>query len=128
MSFRCLTLFGCSLVVFFSAGGCGGDDVERVAISGTVTVSGSPVAAGTLNFVPVEKGPACGCAVKDGKYEFSQERGPSPGEYKVRLTLPITKMMPNPADGEDEEKSPPPSPEQVQVTVSADENNLDLKF
>lgn len=109
--------------------GCGGagDEVERVAVSGTVSANAEPVSAGTLNFVPVGKGPACGTAIQDGRFEIPANRGPSTGEYDVRLTLQAGKVLPAPGKSDEMAESATKFAA-LRVTVSADGKELDLKF
>jgi hypothetical protein len=65
--------------------GCGG---PRGAVSGTVTVDGTPIENGTITFDPEDgKGKGKTAAeIVGGKYELPADRGPLPGKYKVEFT------------------------------------------
>lgn len=75
--------------------GCGpADGIERVPITGLLTVQGKPLPGATLSFTPVGEtaGPgAIGRSDAEGKFEVisSRERheGIPPGEYTVRVSL-----------------------------------------
>lgn len=75
----------------FSAGfivGCGGGDgLERVAVSGSVTIAGEPVPNGVVRFRPVgeTQGPMANTMITDGRYEIPQDQGPVAGNYEVRV-------------------------------------------
>ena len=104
--------------------GCGGfgDELPRIGIAGTVTKGGNSVPSGSLAFVPVGKGPACGASVHDGEFSIDQSKGPVPGEYEVRLTTQTGKNFGKP----DEPPSEPPKP--IRIKISGDDNELELKF
>lgn len=82
-----LTLM-CGFVV-----GCGNrDSLHRQSVSGTVTLEGEPLQAGSIEF----ESPAfiSGAPVQDGKFMINQGKGIPPGEYLVRLhasAIPQTK-------------------------------------
>lgn len=113
------------MVFIALSAGCGGssDDLPRVAVSGKVSLDGSPVPTGSVAFVPVGKGPACGAGVKDGIFSIDQEKGPVPGEYDVRLSTQTEKSF-----GEENPEPPPAPPKPLRVKVTADGKELDLKF
>jgi len=69
------------------AAGCGGDKLNRQAVSGTVTYKGKPIVRGTVTFAPADKGgpTQVTATVEDGKFSLPKEAGPSPGKYKVRF-------------------------------------------
>jgi len=59
-------LFWCALAVM----GCGGTRFPVSTVEGTVSVDGSPVPSGTVNFTPLEsgKGLATSAEIREGKY------------------------------------------------------------
>ena len=71
--------------------GCGRDELERVDVSGSVTLDGAPVAAGKVLFTPgAAEGPGRAnslCLIQDGKYASAPGNGPSPGPYHVLITI-----------------------------------------
>jgi hypothetical protein len=56
-------------------------------VNGKVTVSGKPVAEGTIAFIPTgqTRGPSSGSAIKDGSYAVARDGGPVPGSYNVSI-------------------------------------------
>ncbi len=69
--------------------GCG-ESTNRLAFSGNVTVAGQPV-TGAIRFSPVEAGPMAMTGIDNGKYQFTSETGPIPGDYDVVIeSLPAT--------------------------------------
>ena len=71
-----------------AASGCGGgDDLARVAISGSVTISGEPVPNGVVRFAPVEgtNGPMASSMITDGRYQVPRDQGPVAGNYEARV-------------------------------------------
>ncbi|HRA87583.1 MAG TPA: hypothetical protein PK992_05935 [Planctomycetaceae bacterium] len=61
--------------------GCG-ESSGRVAFSGNVTVSGTPL-TGEIRCLPDAKGPMATTKIDNGAYQFTSETGPLPGEYTV---------------------------------------------
>lgn len=74
------------LLALFAAG-CGGGDVRRAAVRGTVTVDGVPLANGHVVFVPVQgsTGPVAGSAIVEGKYDVPAEKGAVLGTVRVEI-------------------------------------------
>lgn len=76
------------LLAFF-ASGCGETDaVERASVSGNVTLDGSPVASGQIQFIPTgdTKGPASYGIIKDGGYSIAEkQKGPVVGNALVKI-------------------------------------------
>lgn len=71
-----------------SATGCGGGDgLERVAVSGSVTINGEPVPNGVVRFKPAQgtEGPMASTMITDGQYEIPSDQGPVPGNYEVQV-------------------------------------------
>ena len=73
-------LFMCGFVLS-AVPGCGNSS-GRVAFSGSVTVSGTPV-TGEIQFLPVVKGPMATTMIDNGEYRFTSETGPLPGDDTV---------------------------------------------
>jgi hypothetical protein len=67
--------------------GCGGDNLRRVAVKGTVTSNGQPKNGVAITFLPAVglEAPSAGAQVVDGKYELSSEVGPIAGPHKVLI-------------------------------------------
>jgi hypothetical protein len=69
-------------------GGCGssGDNLNRQAVSGTVTLDGKPLAEGTISFAPTTDLPTPGMvSITAGNYEIPKALGLVPGSYKVSI-------------------------------------------
>jgi hypothetical protein len=70
------------------ATGCGGDNLPREGVSGSVSVEGKPLKSGVITFVP--NGPDIptqgGASIVDGKYSIPRAQGLVPGKYKVVLS------------------------------------------
>jgi len=67
------------------AGGCGGESSGRVPVGGTVTMAGTPLAKGTVEFHPVSSGTMTGGTIRDGRFAIPASQGAMPGEYQVRI-------------------------------------------
>ncbi len=82
---NCRILFG--FVAILGCLGCGGSQLTKV--SGTITVAGAPVPAGTITFIPDTPGENASAQIGDGgQYELStygNTPGVAPGAYKVRI-------------------------------------------
>jgi hypothetical protein len=79
---------GCPVLCLFlaaMAGGCGASDpLGRRAVSGTVTLDGTPLADGTISFQPTEQGAtSSGAVISAGKYSIDRDRGLPHGKYRV---------------------------------------------
>jgi hypothetical protein len=82
-----------TLGLFVGLAGCGGDGLNRVPITGTVTNQGSPLAGASIQFFPAAGTPgegAIGTADNEGKFEVISSRrddpGVPPGKYTVRIS------------------------------------------
>jgi hypothetical protein len=88
-------LFGASVVGLFGFfGGCS-QGAQQGAVSGTVTLDGQPVKAGTIRFVPADGQTATGDAIiTEGAYSAAVP----PGEKRVEINAPKVigkrRMMP----------------------------------
>jgi len=82
------------LAAAFPAGGCGDDARGLRAVSGTVTLKGTPVEVGMIDFIPAAGTSGggtytkSGAVIADGKYEIPKEKGLVPGKYKVSISAP----------------------------------------
>jgi hypothetical protein len=69
--------------------GCGRGGPERTAVSGAVLFDGTPMAAGTIRFVPDAdtgtQGPAAVGAITSGFYEIPRDQGPVAGRHRVEI-------------------------------------------
>lgn len=80
--YACLAI-GTALLALVLTGGCGGDSMDVVKVSGRVTLDGEPIENGTITFVAADgETPTAGSAIKDGTYTVNVP----PGE-KVVLVL-----------------------------------------
>ena len=74
------------VVVSLALGGCGGDNLNRHRVRGTVTFEGKPVEFGAIFFEPTESvgkiAPTVYLPVRGGKYDAGSE-GPVAGKYRV---------------------------------------------
>jgi hypothetical protein len=68
--------------------GCGQSNGPlRVAVAGRATLDGTPIAEGTINFLPAggTKGPTAGTLITDGRYSIAAAKGPCVGRYRVEI-------------------------------------------
>lgn len=75
--------------------GCGGDagyeGPQRSALTGTVTVDGTPLAVGTIAFVADESSDRSTSApIADGRYSIPEGQGPTYGSYLVVISGSVT--------------------------------------
>jgi hypothetical protein len=70
--------------------GCGGAARDRVAVSGAVTFDGQPLSTGQVVFEPRAQGRMAIAQLVDGRYSIAAQRGPTAGEYIVRITASRT--------------------------------------
>jgi hypothetical protein len=79
-----------ALLVIFFAGvvGCGDGRPTRVAVSGTVTIDGTPVMRGSIKFVPEKGRPSSGEIGPDGRFAltcYDGKDGALPGKHRVQV-------------------------------------------
>lgn len=77
----------CWIAVAILACGCGGDDLQRAAVSGKVTLDGKPLEKGSIQFIP-RGGDSRGAAwgeVAAGAYAIPASDGAAPGSYDVSI-------------------------------------------
>lgn len=80
-------LIGASLLLFLNAG-CGGNDgPQRIAVSGTVTLDGTPMSFGLIRFIPRDEkaGPGAMAQIVGGEYKFDTENGPVVGTHRIEI-------------------------------------------
>jgi hypothetical protein len=80
-------IFGCLLALTLA--GCGGNSnpLQRVAVSGNVSLDGQPLDDGTIQFAPTDPaGVSSGAVITNGTYSISAEQGLPPGTYIVRIS------------------------------------------
>lgn len=86
------TLFTSTIILTaFAVAGCGGgteyEGPPRSAITGTVTVDGSPLANGTISFVADDDAKRSTTApIADGKYSIPEGKGPNYGGHFVVIS------------------------------------------
>jgi hypothetical protein len=80
------TIFLLTLLPLLTVFGCGGPD-NRAEISGTVRLNGTPLATGSISFVPTEgtTGPSSGGLITDGKYHVPRAKGVAVGKNRVSI-------------------------------------------
>src|SRR5690349_9659737 len=84
MTFRARTLLATTAVALAVAG-CGGDGIPRLPISGTVSLDGTPVDHGQINFMPQEGDNVVSATIEDGRFDLPRPEGPSPGPHSVAI-------------------------------------------
>jgi hypothetical protein len=106
------------LVAALALGGCSYDPwspvdtLPRVPIAGTVTLDGTPLAQGMIQFdpAPETKGTTVAAEIQGGKFAIAKAQGPVPGKYKVKISgRPPAKLKP----GEPPGGTPKPAPETI---------------
>lgn len=66
--------------------GCGGDGIERVALTGKVTFEGKPVEDGFITFYPTGQGIQSGARILNGEYQATGRGAIPVGKYQVRIS------------------------------------------
>jgi hypothetical protein len=88
------------------------DSLARVPVWGTVSLNGTPLTQGTVQFEPAPgtKGVTAVGEVSDGKFSIEKTIGPVPGKYLVKISSrPGAKLKAGEAPG----GVPKPDPEMV---------------
>lgn len=95
MSIASMRRFGCALLSLSLSlsllVGCGAQDsLGRKAVSGSVTLNGSPVQQGSVSFEQQGSTTTAsgGAPIKDGNYTIARDMGLPPGTYRVRVNIP----------------------------------------
>jgi hypothetical protein len=78
--------------------GCSASD-DRVEVTGTVKLKGTPLKNGTVSFAPLE-GQKFGATatIADGDFSIAKEVGLTPGKYLVRVSAGDGKTAVNPVN------------------------------
>jgi len=109
--------------------GCGPGN-GRLRVSGTVTVDGQPLQAGSIRFRPAPGNSAgsAGGRIADGRYQIAAAQGLLPGEYLVTIeaTKKTGKQIDDPQMGLIDELAPVEFNEtgQLTATISAGSGNV----
>ena len=118
--------------------GCKNDGLH--AVSGTVLLDGTPLAEGTIAFMPSgENGVSAGASIKDGTYsarispgkmivKIYSERHLTPEEVNEYNTNPMTKGSLTPAEAVIKQVIPAIYNERSNLTVEIQEGRKDLNF
>lgn len=76
------------LVFLYATSGCGSPDgPKRIPFSGTATLNGESLDAGSISVIPAEghDGPAANGSIEDGEFSFDRETGPTAGSHTVKI-------------------------------------------
>lgn len=90
----CLRRRGASIAIVLACAvllaGCDRAGPRRVEVTGTVTLDGLPLTAGTVRFLSVPGTPpvVCDANLQEGQYLISASKGPLPGKYRVEIGVP----------------------------------------
>jgi hypothetical protein len=80
-------IFGVFLLLPLLLFGCGKDNpLNRQSVSGKISLDGTLLPQGTIEFSPKGEGVASGASIKDGKFEIPADKGLPAGDYLVRLS------------------------------------------
>lgn len=74
--------------------GCGDEGRGGVSVSGTVTLDGQPMPAGSVVFVPLTTGHKAAAKINAGSFVFGPDEGPIPGKYRVEIYAPEASSVP----------------------------------
>jgi len=66
--------------------GCGEDAGGRHPVSGSVTMGGSSLKSGTIDFIAIDGSHQTGTLITDGQYSLGGSKGLLPGKYKVSVS------------------------------------------
>lgn len=97
----------------------------RAAVSGSITVKGTPLPWGILVLLPVEPrdGPTVSALVRRGEYSIPLEAGPVAGEYEARIT-PMGDLAETPSEG----ALAPAGQAPLKLTVQPGQNHFDFEL
>ncbi len=106
--------------------GCGGaaDSLPRQAISGTVTLDGKPLEAGSITFDPADPGQpdsVSGFApIVEGSYSIPTASGLTPGSYRVSIMSSSEDAAPPPTEAPG---APPKKPRKGPIPAKYNTNS-----
>ena len=94
--------------------GCDADP-RRGSVKGCVTVDGSPLQHGRIEFSPTAgaSGPVAGALIVDGYYHISRNKGPVVGQNRVEVNGSVKTGEPKPYPPEDSERTEFLTPEDL---------------
>jgi hypothetical protein len=71
----------------WAAAGCFGEVSPRAAVRGRVTLDGTPLPNGLIEFIPLDKqkGQPGGSAIENGLYAINADKGLFEGDYQVQI-------------------------------------------
>jgi hypothetical protein len=76
---------GCLMLMSGCGGGASYDGPERAAVSGQVTLDGTPLPFGSISFMGAEGGRNASTGIANGQYSIPAESGPNLGKYRVTI-------------------------------------------
>ena len=81
---------GLAIVVVAVISGCGVRAADRCEVRGAVTLNGTPIDGGNIQFEPLGKSKTTfsGALIQQGRYEIPARKGLAPGSYRVRIYWP----------------------------------------
>ena len=87
MNFHCMPLLLVFTVLLVATFGCGNKDPRnRQSVSGSVSLDGTPLDKGSVEFSSQgQGGTSSGALIKKGQYAIETSKGLPPGKYIVRL-------------------------------------------
>jgi hypothetical protein len=84
--FRKQLLFAAMSVAIVGLAGCGDNPLGRRALSGSVTLDGSPLESGNIEFAPLDAASvSSGANIQQGRFDVPELQGVPPGKYRVRI-------------------------------------------
>jgi hypothetical protein len=108
-----LRIHSIALITFLLSfmNGCGSaNPAGRIPVSGEVTLDGTSLDGGTIEFTPIAGKIGSGGKIAAGKYNLPLEKGLPPGDYIVRITSPTI-----PPAGPSIAKAPGMEPEDIHL-------------
>lgn len=89
---RCGNILAWCVVLCLSGCGGSGEDLQQTTrVEGTITLSGQPLAGGTIFLYPVQEGKHATGVIQNGKFTLStyaSQDGAIPGRHKVVVQVP----------------------------------------
>jgi len=108
----------------FGCGSAVNDEREHIPVYGQVTINAAPVGDGVISFIPAKEnttGSPASTNILSGKYKFTDNEGPSAGQYRVRINPPLpTKDQPPAKESTGKSKPISGGPWEFELTVTED--------